>query len=179
MYIFLPLVPTLCLILMLVLVVSDSSSGDTSTMASVFFVTPFEYGITSTITSEFGERIDPVTNEKTFHKGIDLSAPEDTNIVAAANGIVIEVGYDEDGFGNYVYIKHDFDGLIYYSVYAHMLDESIVVSKNDEVVAKQKIGVIGSSGKSTGTHLHFALMSPELSFDEDNLINPISIINGL
>ncbi len=179
MYIFLPLIPTLCLILMLVLVVSDSSSGDTSTMAGVFFVMPFEYGINPTVASEFGERVDPITGETSFHSGIDLDAPEGSNIVASANGTVVEVGYDEDGLGNYVYIKHDFDGLIYYSAYGHMLDNSIVVSVNDEVVSKQKIGVIGSSGRSTGVHLHFVLMSPDLSFNQKNLVNPINVINGL
>ena len=108
-----------------------------------------------------------------------MDAPEGSNIVAAANGTVVEVGYDEDGLGNYVYIKHDFDGLIYYSAYGHMLDDSIAVSVGDEVIAKQKIGVIGSSGRSTGVHLHFVLMSPDLSFDQDNLVNPINVINGL
>lgn len=179
MYIFLPLVPTIFLILMLVLIVSDSSSGDSTTMAGVFFVTPFEYGVTPTISSEFGERVDPITGETSFHSGIDLGAPEGSNIVASANGTVVEVGYDEDGLGNYVYIKHDFDGLIYYSAYGHMLDDSIVVSVGDEVISKQKIGVIGSSGRSTGVHLHFVLMSPDLSFDQDNLVNPINVINGL
>ena len=163
----------------MVLITSDSGSGDSSVMAGVFFTTPFEDGINYTITSEFGDRKDPFDGTQTFHSGIDLSAPDGTNIVASGDGVVVEIGFQEEGLGNYVYIEHNYNGVIFYSAYGHMLDDSIVVSEGEQVTAKQKIGVIGSTGKSTGTHLHFTLMSPNLKFDKDNLVNPINVINGL
>lgn len=161
------------------MITSDSGSGDSSVMAGVFFTAPFEDGINYTITSEFGDRKDPFDDTQTFHSGIDLSAPDGTNIVASGDGVVVEVGFQEEGLGNYVYIEHNYNGVIFYSAYGHMLDDSIAVSEGERVIAKQKIGVIGSTGKSTGTHLHFTLMGPNLKFDKDNLVNPINVINGL
>ena len=162
------------------MITSDSGSGDSSVMAGVFFTTPFEEGVSFTINSQYGYRTDPFTNYgEDFHTGIDLGAPVGTNIVASADGIVVEVGFQEEGLGNYVYIKHDFDGITYYTVYGHMADNSIVVVEGQEISEKEKIGVIGDTGKVTGLHLHFTIMSPELKFDKDNLIDPINAINGL
>lgn len=60
-----------------------------------------------------------------------------------------------------------------------MADNSIVVVEGQNVSEKEKIGVIGDTGKTTGIHLHFSIMSPELKFDEFNLVDPINAINGL
>ena len=81
----------------MVLITSDSGSGDSSVMAGVFFTTPFEDGINYTITSEFGDRKDPFDDTQTFHSGIDLSAPDGTNIVEPSRNL-----------DNYLYI--DFIG---------------------------------------------------------------------
>ena len=164
----------------MVLLVSNSSSGDSSIIVTNYFKIPFEDGTLYTITSEYGERDDPLNNGKNeFHKGIDLATSEGTNILASADGYVVEAGYDEDGFGNYVYIEHNFDGVTYYTIYGHMLDDSIVVSDGEKVKQGDTIGVIGSSGASTGTHLHFAITINKLSFEKEYLVDPTYVINGL
>ena len=114
-----------------------------------------------------------------FHNGLDLDAPDGSEVVAAADGYVVETGYQENGLGNYVYVEHNFDGIVYYSAYGHMLDESIVVSEGEPVKAKQKLGIIGASGRVTGTHLHFMLMTPKLSYEQKYLVDPLLVIEGL
>ena len=169
---------SLILILFLVMLVSNSESGDASSIATEYFQIPFNENIRYTITSNFGGRTDPINGGDAYHTGIDLSAPAGTEILASANGIVEEVGYSADGLGNYVYVKHEFNGIVYYSAYGHMLDDSIVVSKDQPVVAGDKIGVIGTTGRSTGIHLHFMLMSPIISFNKQYLVDPSTIVDG-
>lgn len=165
-------------IVMLVTSISSSSDPSSPEAMTIFFSSPFEDGIHTGVTSDFGYRADPFDNTTKFHSGIDLSAPSGTNIVASADGIVYETGYSESGLGNYVYLEHDFDGLKYYTIYGHMLDNSIVVTKGQEVKVKEKIGVIGSTGRSTGTHLHFMICVDKLSFDNDHLIDPKYLFKG-
>ncbi len=167
-------------IIFLVLLVSNSSIGDSSILVANYFKIPFEDGTLYTITSEYGKRDNPLNNGKEeFHKGIDLATSEGTNILASADGYVVATGYDEEGFGNYVYIEHQFDGTTFYSIYGHMLDDSIVVSNGEKVKQGDKIGCVGSTGASTGTHLHFAITINKLSFEEKYLVDPSYVINGL
>ena len=73
-----------------------------------------EEEVNYTITSKFGTRYDPFNKEETkFHSGIDIAAPKNTKILASADGIVHETGYNSS-LGNYVYIKHNFDNVILY-----------------------------------------------------------------
>ncbi len=103
------------------------------------------------ITSPYGNRIDPVykTSNATHH-GIDLAACEGSEIYSFKSGVIESVKND-DIFGNCVLINH---GDIS-SFYAHM--STVCVAEGDSVITGQKIGVIGSTGKSTGTHLHFEI----------------------
>lgn len=87
----------------------------------------------------FGTRNDPFTNEEIFHSGIDLSAPEGTEIVASAGGKIYKTGYEPNGLGNYVKIQHDVNGETYYTAYGHMLDNSIVVSEGQIVKSGEKL----------------------------------------
>ncbi len=171
---------SLFFIIFLVLLVSNSSGGDSSIVVANYFKIPFEDGTLYTITSEYGERDDPLNNGKNeFHKGIDLATSEGTNILSSADGYVVATGYDEGGFGNYVYIEHQFDGTTFYSIYGHMLDDSIVVSDGQKVKQGDKIGCVGSTGASTGYHLHFAITIDKLSFEKKYLVDPSYVINGL
>lgn len=113
------------------------------------------------ISSGFGYRIHPITQIKSFHKGIDIPAPQDTDVLATDSGVVIFSGY-QNGYGNVVKIKH-FDGKI--TVYAH--NNSNVVSKGDIVKQGQVISKVGTTGNSTGNHVHF-----EIIVNDEN-INPI------
>ena len=105
----------------------------------------------ATITSVYGTRTDPVTKELgASHSGIDLAAPEGSEIYCYKSGEVTSV--KNDGiFGNCVLVDH---GDIQ-SFYAHM--SVIEVSEGQSVLVGEKLGVIGSTGKSTGTHLHFEI----------------------
>lgn len=172
----------LFLVFLIVLMSNQSASGDASVVvvARDGFAIPFEKTSYFMVTSEFGSRLDPFGSGDTkFHSGMDLGASCGTNILATADGIVYEVGFSPTGLGNYVYIKHETEDGTLYSAYGHMLDNSIIVEKNQPIVQGQPLGQVGSTGASTGCHLHFMLMNKKISFKKEDLINPNFIINGL
>lgn len=104
------------------------------------------------ISNAFSERTSPVTKEIITHVGIDFAAPEGSDVLAAADGIVTAVGFDNTD-GNYVWLHHkESDESTYYSAC-----QEIFVSVGDEVSAGDKIATVGSTGRSTGPHLHFSL----------------------
>lgn len=104
------------------------------------------------ISDTFGERTNPVTREKRMHNGVDLAASAGADIVAAADGTVYQTGYDVSG-GNYVALYHELNGEFTY----YMACQDILVSEGEKVTAGQKIATVGSTGRSTGYHLHFAV----------------------
>ncbi len=124
------------------------SAGTGSTVDGVTWLVPTSY---SRVTSKFGYRWHPVTGEWKMHKGVDLGAPEGTPIYATRSGTVRTATYHYSA-GNYVTINHG-DG--YASVYMHMTH--YVVSVGQYVKAGQLIGYVGSTGRSTGPHLHFGI----------------------
>ncbi|SCH04046.1 Murein hydrolase activator NlpD precursor [uncultured Clostridium sp.] len=114
------------------------------------------------ISSGYGYRIHPITNIKSFHKGIDIPAPQDTDILAIDDGIVSFSGY-QNGYGNVVKINH-FDGKT--TIYAH--NNYNIVQEGDIVKQGQVISKVGTTGDSTGNHVHF-----EVKIKGEN-INPIN-----
>lgn len=106
-----------------------------------------------TVTSEFGPRTHPVTGKPdTYHYGIDLAAAEGTPIFATRDGVVRVTAYQKGGAGYYVSLGHEGG---YISVYMHMTH--YIVKKGEYVKAGQIIGYVGSTGGSTGNHLHFGI----------------------
>ncbi|HOV64204.1 MAG TPA: M23 family metallopeptidase [Spirochaetia bacterium] len=103
------------------------------------------------ISSYFGIRKNPFTGNHGFHNGIDISAPLGTEVIAAREGTVKTVGYDAV-YGNYVILKHEND---YETLYGH-LSESLV-QLNQQVNSGMILGKVGSTGLSTGPHLHFEI----------------------
>jgi hypothetical protein len=101
------------------------------------------------LSSRFGHRISPFTQEKEFHKGIDISARLNAPIVAPANGVVFGVDFDH-GFGKTVVIKHGY-GVT--TLYAHL--NKILVKRGQYVKRGEKIAQVGTTGRSTGPHLHY------------------------
>ncbi len=101
------------------------------------------------ITSKFGERKDPFTGKKEFHPGIDIANDYNTPIYASADGEVIYAGV-LSGYGNVIKIDH---GYGYITMYAHL--KKILVSNGTKVSRHQLIAKMGSTGKSTGPHLHY------------------------
>ena len=98
----------------------------------------------------WGERKNPYTKKKQFHHAIDFAAKEGTNIVAPAAGVVVEAQMYDKGMGNIILIKHND---VYSTYYAHL--KSISVKPGDVLKKGQIIGQIGSTGISTGPHLHY------------------------
>jgi murein DD-endopeptidase MepM/ murein hydrolase activator NlpD len=99
----------------------------------------------------FGMRIDPIKHISKLHKGIDIPAPNGTTIVAAESGTVL-IASQVNGYGNTVVIDHG-GGL--WTWYGHIRDGGIKVSEGQSVKRGQKIAEVGSTGDSTGNHLHF------------------------
>lgn len=103
------------------------------------------------ISSEYGWRTHPILGTQQYHNGIDMAADSGTPILAAYNGTVTAAGYSST-MGNYIMINHG-DGL--YTIYMHA--SALYVSKGQEVSRGQKIAAVGSTGRSTGPHLHFSV----------------------
>ena len=101
------------------------------------------------VASGFGWRIDPVFHTRRMHQGMDFSANKGTPVYVTGSGTVTDVGYMQ-GYGNCVIVNHGFG---YVTMYAHL--QKILVKKRQRVVRAQKIGTVGSTGKSTGPHLHY------------------------
>jgi murein DD-endopeptidase MepM/ murein hydrolase activator NlpD len=121
----------------------------TNTVNGITWFTPTKNYV---ITSPFGYREDPFTHAWVGHNGLDMAAPKDTPIYATRAGLVTFAGYQDNGAGNYVWINHG-DG--YRSIYMHMT--RYIVSIGQHVEAGEIIGYVGTTGRSTGYHLHFGI----------------------
>lgn len=104
------------------------------------------------VTMEFGPNIHPIQGIWYMHKGIDIAHFAGTPIVAAANGKVTKAGWDTIGYGGYVELDHSYG---FRTKYGHM--QSVVVSEGDTVQQGQRLGTMGNTGMSTGTHLDFQI----------------------
>jgi len=104
------------------------------------------------LTSEYGNRIHPISKKEVLHRGVDWKAPLGTPVLASGNGIVLEAGA-KDKYGNCIIILHD---EIYQTLYAHL--ESIDVAVGEQIAGGQQIGSVGNSGLSLGTHLHYEVI---------------------
>lgn len=177
---FVPSIIAIISVIFLVLLVAHTSSMSNEMVEDGLFYVPFNDNINYYISSEFGYRNDPVNiGSSNYHTGMDFVAPEGTDILSSCSGEVIRVGHNEGSLGNFVILKHNIDGKTIYTAYGHMFNDSIIVEVGQHVDAKQKIGVIGSTGKSTGTHLHFTVMTPNPRFTKDNLVNPREVLTDL
>ena len=117
--------------------------------------------INAEISSGFGERIHPITGTLGVHKGIDLALDKGEPIYAIYDGIVLEADCDQWN-GNYIKIKHDNEIV---SVYCHC--EKLFVKKGDVIRGGEKIALVGSTGQSTGPHLHFEIRINNISYNPE------------
>lgn len=121
--------------------------------------TPVQWPIapSSDISSGFGWRVAPCSwGCSSDHQGVDFDPGYGTAIHVIADGVVVESGSD-GGLGQHVVVQHDIDGAIVQSVYGHMIFGSQTVRVGDVVTRGQVIGDVGSTGASTGPHLHFEI----------------------
>lgn len=121
--------------------------------------------VNAPITSGFGPRVHPITGAVRMHNGIDFGASQGTPIAAAEAGTVAVAGWSTGGFGNYVIISHG-GGL--QTLYAHQ--SSLAVSAGQSVSRGQTIGYVGSTGMSTGPHLHWEV------WQSGTPVNPMNYI---
>lgn len=125
---------------------------------------PLGRPVPTRITSGYGKRFDPLNKKKAFHEGVDFKGRSGDPIVATADAKV-KVSTKTKGFGHYIVLDH---GNGYQTYFAHMSKR--LVKKGERVKRGQKIGLVGSSGRSTGPHLHY-----ELHY-RGNDINPMKFI---
>ncbi len=118
------------------------------------------------ISSKFGMRIDPFTGKKIFHNGVDIASKRGTPINAVGSGIVIFSG-TKSGYGKVVKVQH---GNGFVTIYAH--NHELMVKFGDYVTKGQKIATVGSTGRSTGPHLHF-----EVQLD-GKTVNPVNYLSA-
>ena len=118
-------------------------------------------------TASFGYRIHPVTKEKQFHRGIDLRAKMSTPVYSTADGVVRYVQPRDSGdFGRVIIIAHNFG---FETVYAHLRQTNVKLG--DVVKKNQIIGTSGSSGRSTGPHLHYEIRYASMVLNPRDFIN--------
>lgn len=120
------------------------------------------------ISSFYGFRRDPMRGVPTMHTGIDFAGPIGTPIYSTGDGIVIEAGYSFNGYGNEVIVDHGFG---YKTRYAHL--HKINVKAGQRVKRAEMIATLGSSGKSTGPHLHYEVIV------RGKPVNPINYFNDM
>lgn len=112
------------------------------------------------LSSGFGQRIDPIYKTVKQHAGLDFSAPQGTPIYATADGVVETATNSGNGYGNHVIINHGFS---YKTLYGHMV--KIKAVSGNTVKRGEVIGYVGSTGKSTGPHLHYEVIKGNVKID--------------
>jgi murein DD-endopeptidase MepM/ murein hydrolase activator NlpD len=145
----------------------DSRSGQFSALESVILGRQLSAEIKPSgrpvregyISSYFGERMDPFNGEDAFHKGVDFASDAGADVLAVASGIVTWAG-PREGYGNLVEVNH---GNGYITRYAHAARTLVTVG--DEVERGQAVAVVGSTGRSTGPHLHFEVLKDGRQID--------------
>jgi len=111
------------------------------------------------IVSDFGKRIDPINGRLAMHEGVDLTSEPGAKVLATAPGVVVFAGWDGT-YGKMVEINH---GMGVHTRYAHL--KTIVVEAGSRVATRTEIGIIGSTGRSTGTHVHYEVLVDDKHYD--------------
>lgn len=142
---------------------------DNATFAPVIFTGKITFPLKNEyrVSSTFGFREHPISGENDFHTAVDLAAPKGTPVLATLNGKVIRAGKDAS-LGNFVKIEHK-NG--FYTIYGHC--DEVLVKEGVYIRAEEVIAKVGSTGDSTGNHLHFGTQKDGLYFD------PVYIFNWL
>jgi len=137
-------------------------------------IVPLESG-NYNLSSGYGYRFHPIKKKTKHHSGIDLAANLNQKVFSTANGVVVSIKHDKNGYGKHIIIKHRYG---FKTLYGHL--NTILVNKNQRVNQYTLIGTVGSTGASTGNHLHYetikngAKINPFKSFNfkKQTLLNP-------
>lgn len=129
------------------------------------FYLPINKKLLQKMSSSYGMRIHPITKKEQFHRGVDFTAPLGTIVKSSAQGEVIKVERLTTGYGKHIIVQHA-EG--YQTLYAQL--QSINVNVGEKVSTGQHIGTVGSSGRSTGPHLHFELLKDDKPLDPEKFL---------
>lgn len=146
-------------------VTSEDDIPDNASVADYTLNQKMVLPVVGNVTSEFGTRIHPISGDLRFHAGIDIAAELGTNIYSAFDGEVIYSDYDQWN-GNFLKIQHD-NGIM--TVYCHC--EKLNVKKGQKIRAGEVIATVGSTGSSTGPHLHFEIRVDNVSYNPQKALS--------
>lgn len=124
----------------------------------------YRYPVAGRLTSDIGNRVHPIDGKVKFHAGLDLAVPPGTSVQASAEGVVSFAGWS-GGYGNLLVVKHA-DGRE--TRYGHL--NKLLVTEGDSVAAGQVVALSGSTGRSTGPHVHFEIR------ENGQVLNPLNIL---
>lgn len=145
----------------------ETEGGENAVFSPVFLTVNFQNPIENgNITSKFGYRVSPITNKYSLHTGLDISAPKNTKIYSAYDGIVEKSDYNEIN-GHYIILSH---GNNLKTTYNHC--EKLLVEKGEKVSKGEVIALVGETGWATGNHLHFEVIL------NGNYVNPLYILKN-
>lgn len=130
----------------------------------------FKAPIRAIVSSKFGLRTDPITGNVKMHRGVDYKASKGAPILAAADGVVTEMAYNHGGYGRFIKIRHN---NTYSTLYAHMSNFGKYIYKGAKIKQNEVIGHVGTTGRATGSHLHYELHQNGIP------INPIKASNNI
>jgi murein DD-endopeptidase MepM/ murein hydrolase activator NlpD len=136
-------------------------------LAAIPAIQPVSNEDLTRMASGYGMRSDPFTKARKMHWGMDFTAPRGTPVYASGDGVVVRADSGSSGYGKHIRIDHGFG---YVSLYAHLYKYK--VKKNQKVRRGDLIGLVGSTGRSQGPHLHYEI------FKDGNRINPINFYYG-
>ena len=119
------------------------------------------------MSSPFGERVDPISGKKAWHEGMDFAGAKGSEVIAVANGVVVFAGY-RDGYGKMVEISHGKDMRTRYGHH-----EEVLVHAGQSVKRGDVVALMGSSGRSTGPHVHFEVLK------EGRPVNPARYVSAV
>ncbi|MEE6273396.1 peptidoglycan DD-metalloendopeptidase family protein [Georgenia sp. MJ206] len=135
----------------------DGANGARAALAPEGLVVPIRAGAYN-LSSDYGDRVHPITGVWSKHEGLDYAAAVGTPIHAVADGTVVHAGNGIDGRSSMlVIIEHEVDGQTFYSWYVHMYADGVFVEVGQPVEAGDVIGEVGNNGNSTGPHLHLEI----------------------
>ncbi len=129
----------------------DSLISSTERYLELLQRIPLGKPVDTGISSRFGSRVDPLNHKQAFHAGVDFKGKTGDKVHATGDAVVKQVGYNK-GLGRYIILSH---GNGYESVFAHLHRQ--LVKRGDQVKRGQVIGLLGNTGRSTGSHLHYEL----------------------
>lgn len=143
----------------------EAVKKDIENLSKTFESYPIGRPLRGTISSGFGHRRDPFNRKIAFHSGIDIPSSYGSKVISTAKGIVERAGWCE-GYGKCVVIKH---GGGYKTLYGHL--SKVNVKKGERVESGQIIGKVGSTGRSTGPHLHYEVIKNRKKLDPKKYLN--------